>query len=528
LGKQGKGEGGEVNERTIMPLIDWAETNVLLEENEPIHFEKHQRKILGYAFKLDSEGRLPYSTVVYSCVKKSGKTTLLAIVALWVGCELAPKTEVILAANDLEQTTGRAYKEAVNIIERNPALRKRVASITNKEITLLDGTVIRAIPQDASGEAGVVRLSMSGWDELHGYVSERSYRLWDELTNVPTQKISFRLVVTYAGYTGESTLLENLYKRGMAGKRLWRALPVWVNGPLFFYWDTKPRMPWQTAAYYKAQRQELRPLAYKRLHENQWVSSESDFFEIEKWDKCVDKHHRPPLPDKSIKLRVAMDASTKGDRSAIVSTYDEDGRVKLGPKRFWQPSKKHPMDLEETMEKYILELHVGYTLLSVRYDPYQLHRSATTLRKKGVPMEEYPQTTGNLTAIGKNLYDLVEYRNIVLYESDDLRQEAQNAVAKETERGFRIVKDKASKKIDQIIALAMAALPPTKQRVIPRVKAIGDTPATQEYKEKPELGEGESYIEVYEGPNRVGFQKIGGPRPWLPLHGDGDEPSWFH
>jgi hypothetical protein len=32
----------------------------------------------------------------------------------------------------------------------------------------------------------------------------------------PTRKISCRLVVTYAGFSGESVLLEELYRRGMA------------------------------------------------------------------------------------------------------------------------------------------------------------------------------------------------------------------------------------------------------------------------------------------------------------------------
>ena len=193
---------------------------------------------------------------------------------------------------------------------------------------------MKAIPTDAAGEAGA-NQSLAGFDELWGYTSERSRRLYDELTPVPTRKNSIRMVTTYAGYTGESELLEDLYKRGMAGKRLWTLLPVWESGSLFTYWDHKPRMPWQTKDYYKAQKQELRPLAYLRLHENRWVSSESGLFDMEKWDLCVSRKHKPPLPDKKIKLYAGVDASTKKDRSAVVSVYKEDGKLKLGPKRFW-------------------------------------------------------------------------------------------------------------------------------------------------------------------------------------------------
>jgi hypothetical protein len=43
----------------------------------------HQREILELAFTFDENGRLPYDTVIYSCPKKSGKTTLNAALTLW-------------------------------------------------------------------------------------------------------------------------------------------------------------------------------------------------------------------------------------------------------------------------------------------------------------------------------------------------------------------------------------------------------------------------------------------------------------
>ena len=72
-------------------------------------------------------------------------------------------------------------------------------------------------------------------------------------------------------------------------------------------------------------------------------------------------------------------------------------------------------------------------------------------------MKEYPQTIPNLTECGQAIYDLIEYRNILLYPCKDLRFEASCAIGKETGRGIRIVKEKSTQKIDQVIALAMAA-----------------------------------------------------------------------
>jgi phage terminase large subunit-like protein len=262
-------------------------------------------------------------------------------------------------------------------------------------------------------------------------------------------------------------LLEDLYsqvfkdtgevKDGVT-RPLGDGLPCYAVDGMFVYWDHEPRMPWQTPVYYSSQRSSLRPNTYLRLHENRWVSSESGLFDMDRWDACTDPEHFPPLPDKRISLYVGVDASTKRDRAAVVSVYREGGKVKLGPKRFWQPSAADPLDLEDTMESYLLELHRGYHLLRCNYDPIQFHRSAMTLAKKGLPMQEYPQTVPNLTECGQNLYDLVQGGSIVLYPCKELRKEAVSAIGKETTRGVRIAKEKTSQKIDQIVALAMGAV----------------------------------------------------------------------
>jgi phage terminase large subunit-like protein len=114
------------------------------------------------------------------------------------------------------------------------------------------------------------------------------------------------------------------------------------------------------------------------------------------------------------------------------------------------------MDLEESMEAYIKVLSRNFDIAEVRYDPFQFHRSATTLTKEGINMVEFPQTVGNLTDMGQCLFDVVKHQSLKLYADADMRKEASFAVGKETPRGMRIVKEKASHKIDAIVALAMA------------------------------------------------------------------------
>ena len=60
--------------------------------------------------------------------------------------------------------------------------------------------------------------------------------------------------------------------------------------------------------------------------------------------------------------------------------------------------------------------------------------------------------------MGQALFDLLNGRALRLYAADDLRQQALNTVAVETPRGWRLAKEKAAKKIDAIVALAIACV----------------------------------------------------------------------
>ena len=63
--------------------------------------------------------------------------------------------------------------------------------------------------------------------------------------------------------------------------------------------------------------------------------------------------------------------------------------------------------------------------------------------------------------MGQSLFDLLSGKNLRLYPSDEMREQALSTVAIESPRGFRIAKEKASKKIDVIVSLAMAVVAAT-------------------------------------------------------------------
>jgi phage terminase large subunit-like protein len=175
------------------------------ELGQPFRFMDHQRAILREAFTFDADGWLRYDTIVYSCPKKSGKTTINAAVTLWWALTQEAPNEILVIANDLEQAQGRVFKAMQGLLTCNPDLDPG-AEATSNAIRLSNGTVISAIASEYAGAAGS-NHGLTSWDELWGYTAERSQRLYEELTPVPTRQNSFRLITTYAGWENESLLL---------------------------------------------------------------------------------------------------------------------------------------------------------------------------------------------------------------------------------------------------------------------------------------------------------------------------------
>ena len=183
---------------------------IILGNGDHISLEPHQKAIFDHAFAFDEDGKLPYSIIVYSCPKKSGKTALNAAVMAYWAYNIEAPNEIICVANKRDQAIARGFRETKNYIYRNPALESETVRITDRIVELKNGTTILAIPNDFAGEAGS-NHGLTTWDELWGFTTERDRRLYDELTPVPTRKNSIRFISTYAGFEGESALLEDLY-----------------------------------------------------------------------------------------------------------------------------------------------------------------------------------------------------------------------------------------------------------------------------------------------------------------------------
>jgi phage terminase large subunit-like protein len=437
----------------------------------------HQRRILGYALTPREDGTFPHTRVLYSEIKKSGKTTLEAAIACWYAEEAEAGTEIYVVANDDDQSKQLALADIKYHMKHE---HPKDVWMTKGNIEFENGTFIQSVARDYASASGK-RHALTLWDELHGYKSENTRRLWSEMTPIPTIPGSLQVVVTYAGFEGESELLWDMYLRGVGpeehkdgqGKPLegFEDLPVWVNGDLFTFWSHEPRMPWQTEEYYESERQNSRPADYLRLHENRWVTSHEAFIDVAWWDMAARHYGASALikthPYQGWPLYAAVDVGIRHDNAAVVGVaYDRTlGKVSLVFHRIWQPVEGEDFDLEGTVEKFLLMAHRKFKINKVGYDPYQFHRSMVTLRSKGLQLEAVEQNSGNMTAASQGLFDLLRQKNLWAYPDDEARKHIQNSVAKDTGRGFRIIKDPnqtkarkgATKKpVDFAVALAMA------------------------------------------------------------------------
>lgn len=445
------------------------------EKGRAFHLAPHQRRVLDRVMLWDENGRLLLKILLWGEMKKSGKTFLAAALVVWWAFT-NPNTEVICAANDLDQSVGRVFKTLVSILKQNAALAQS-ARIRSEDVLFSNGTTVTAIASDYKGAAGS-RHSLVVYDELWGFSLERAERLYEELTPPPTEPDAWVLVVTYAGWTGESVLLERLYRRGLAGERIDPELELYRQDDLVMFWSHTPRQPWQTERYYASQREILRPNTFARLHLNHWVSTESAFLTQALWGACVDPNHLPvvftsgPFRRDSVVVG-GVDVSVKNDSTAAVIVQNDGGQIRVLAHKIWQPTANSPMDLEATVEQFIREIHARFLIQAIYYDPFQFHRSATTLQQAGVRMREFPQSVANTVRMGQTLYDLIQRRVLVLYPSEELRQQALNAVAVETPRGFRMAKEKASRKIDAIAALSMACCAALDYPQLPPLQLLG-------------------------------------------------------
>lgn len=457
-------------------IIEWGQTSFIDPTTERcIVFADHQIRLLRAIFKLIWEHKV--NTIVWSEIKKSGKTAIAGLVGAYWGSYIEAPNEIITVANDQEQSQGRIYAAMVPTLKKlGWSVPERMPLMENKQ----NGSAIKAIGTNYSGEAGG-NPGLTLWSELWAFTSESRKRLFDELTHVPTRKYSIRWVETYAGFLNESDLLWDLYsvafKDGKETEPLGERidgvedLPIWYipESKTVVYWSHTPRMPWQTTEFIDSQRNApgMRPATFRRLWCNEWVSSEDQFITLAMYDALENCEPLDEQGDNRI-LVLGADASVANDSSAVIAaTWDRNRKAPdIIAAWEWRPkevegSERTIVNLSKTVKDKVKWLIENFTVEAVYYDEYQLHSIMTDLKEEFDRLGtrklfvDFPQNSGRIES-DQALYNWINLQQLRVIKHPRLKQHMLNAVARETERGFRLDKESTSQKIDLAVASAMA------------------------------------------------------------------------
>jgi phage terminase large subunit-like protein len=508
----------ENEKKEFTPFDEWIEDNVFDESTintqtwnfeeeqvKKIKLAQFQRDILRHAFTLRADGTFPYRTIIWSQIKKSGKTMMAGAVGACFAAQVEPPNLVLTIANNQEQSAGRIFNAARPTL-RSLGCKVPMTSGAKPEIQLTNGTLFKAIPNNYEGQAGA-NYGLTLWSELWAFTLERGTRLWDELVPVPTRKNSIRWVETYVGFEDESKLLLNQFlkvfddtsERKLAkGARVVEELEhirtlgslegdkyshlntkptcyaVEEEGLLYFH-DHERRMTWQQGArgdaYYAEQKSSMRKSAYVRLCENRWQSSAGDFLE-EDWLTRSLRLTTVTQDALFEPMVIAIDASQRHDTTSIVGT-----RYNAETERFETPlvivfdPKGEDIDLDETVAETIEGLFNAGLIatsynekteedeLELWHDPYQMHQVAVNLAKKGIKSREFSQGKER-TLADTHLWKLYRDDMIDNIDSPDLKAHCQAAKAVEQENEMlRIVKGTRSNagKVDATVSQSMSA-----------------------------------------------------------------------
>ncbi|MCE7949446.1 MAG: hypothetical protein DYG88_18675 [Chloroflexi bacterium CFX4] len=449
-------------------FLQWAESRggmYLPDKRLPTlaTWSPYQRAILDHLFP-SGDAPLPYSRVVWSCPKKSAKSTLAAALHLWFALFVEAGGEQYVLANDLDGSRNRVFRYAVRALEHNPLLQRgRDWRATQNAIRLANGTLIRAIPNDVRGEAGG-NQTFASFDEAWGAIHERSVRFATEFSPVPTRTNS---LIFYTGYQGwqASSWWHSLIDDGLRGAPVPAlahlengdgAPACWQNGSLFVYYDHVPRMAWHTADYLAEQRRLLPESEYLRVWENRRVQGVDALCAPEAWDALYDPDLLPLRADDPRSVVFGVDAATHADSTALVGCAwnAEREQVEVVYCRVWTPHGQ-PLNLTETIGAALAELAQTCRIAAVYYDPYQMIAIAEQAARQGVPMVAFGQGSARVQS-DSHLRAILNAGRLRHTGAVALRDHILNAALKHAERGVRLVK--GSGRIDAAVALSMAAL----------------------------------------------------------------------
>jgi phage terminase large subunit-like protein len=423
---------------------------------QPFVLEPWQRDEIVYPLfgSVDPRGYRTYREALVGVARGDGKSPFGAGIGLYgTFADDEPGAECYALAASKDQARV-VFGTAAAMVRASPML-DAMARVYRDVIEVPEtGSIFRVLAADAGLAHGLIP-HICTIDELHVHKNPDLYEAIQSALHKRRHPLLFGM--STAGFD-RTTLLWRLFERGLAG-----------DDPRFFFrwWagpdgcaasDTKAMRAanpasWITIRSLQAQRRSMPEAIFRRLHLNQWTTSEATWIPMPLWDACAGK---PSIPVDA-PVFIGVDAAPKKDTTAVVIVYRDDHGVHHWKVHIFRADRAMGyLDFLE-VEDLLRELCMTYDVRRILFDPFTMMRSMITLAEEGLPVEEYPQNDARMVPASQTLYDLVLEARVRHGGDPVLRAQAAVAAARETSRGWRLQKLRSASAIDSIVAGAMAS-----------------------------------------------------------------------
>lgn len=430
---------------------------LVLESGERMMLHPYEREIVAEHF--DGARR-----VVVIIGKKNGKTSLMAALALF-HLQTVVNPSIFIAAAARDQAT-IIFQQAAGFVERSnldgvfkvqKGYRRVILHGKPGELKVLAGDY-----DTAEGQIPTLALI----DELHVH---RSMALTTSLYLGLVPRDGQMMIISTAGSRAVSPLglLRNehhelpSFKRDHERKKNYATSE---DGTLVWHeWCLDPTediedmavvkkanpAPWHTEQGLREFRAGVTTGEWMRFACGIWTEGENPWIEPRMWDDMAVEGLQ--IPDDSAVVLGLYAGLREQDSSIVIVRPTEDGIDCIA--KVWSP----PMEVT-ALEREIEQLAERYKVGLVAYaPPLNFVRSAEVLEAKGFTMFDFPISQARMEEASAELLGLIEEKAIRHDGDGTFRAHVLAGVTKQTEHGWRLVKDPTRRSIAALMGLVLAA-----------------------------------------------------------------------
>jgi phage terminase large subunit-like protein len=375
---------------------------------------------------------------VWALGRRSGKTTLAALVMLWDAL-LRPELDRHVRAGERRYAVGIAtnlrqarllIRAAVSIVERSPLLRGLIEERTDDELVFRNGTAIAAFPCSSRGGRGWP-ISTLVCDELAHFVdtegNQAAEPVWRALMPSTAQFGDAARIIASSTPFGQDGLFASLYAQAESGEladgQAHHATTADVNTTI-------------DPGFLESEEQRD-PETFRSEYLAEFVGGGASFLDPDRIAEAVTLAGELPVPEnwavaEQFRFVAGLDPAFSSDPFGLCVVGREPGerhRLGLALARAWKPSKRKPSSFEEQRERQdevLVEVVETLTLYHVRKvvtDQYAAPAIVDRLRRAGLSVTTVPMTATTKTAAFLELRARLNTRTLDLYEHRDLLTE---------------------------------------------------------------------------------------------------------